>query len=472
MNIGEKINELRRKKQITQEELANSIGVSAQAVSKWERSIANPDLFLIPTLAKFFEISTDELLGFKSMNDKPQKDKPEEVSVPRLEAKVEYLEQLLSMVMSGNADEAYENALERAKPLISFDFRSMNDADRAKWKIERGELIDGKRKMLFKATPMPRVVGKSFDPIIKNDNISLDALGVNTLSIRIRTISASRQKLTLQIFFLTEDDRVYNEAKSIKIPYTANTLCDLSVPFYNPHWKGKITGLRIDPSFEPAEYSKIEYIALLDVNGDVKYMCDFKDKSSELSEWELVNTELVDRVDGIGVCHREVDRIQSTYDPSLVLDDLDFDIGRSKHIHIRMRTDVTDNPNNYRVFLKVYFKTEASNGYYNEQRQMKAEYTAGCGIVDIYVDMSANAFWNGKLTGLRLDPVEGRAGRFEIECIEILEPTAQVRSASIIKDLENRIDELENQIDDLENQIDDLEGQICDLECRINELEE
>ncbi len=458
MNIGEKINELRRKRQITQEELANSIGVTAQAVSKWERSIANPDLFLIPALAKFFEISTDELLGFSNPDAKPQKDKPEEAGAARLEARIEYLEQLLSMVMSGNAHEAYENALERAKPLLSFDFRSMNEAERAKWKIERGELIDGNGKMIFTATHVPRVVGKSFDPIIKNDNISLDALGVNTLSIRIRSISAARPRLTLQIFFMTEDDRAYNEAKSIKIPYTANTVCDLSVPFYNPHWRGRITGLRIDPVSEPAEYSKIEYIALSDFNGDIKYMCDFKDENAELSEWKLVNTELVDRVGGIGVCHRESDRIQSIYDPSLVLDDLDFDIGKSKHVHIRIRTDVTDDPNRYGVALKVYFKTEASGKHYNEQRQVKAEYTAGCGMVDIYVDMSTNAFWNGKLTGLRLDPVERRAGRFEVECIEILEPTAQVRSASIIKDLENKIN--------------DLECQIEDLECRIEELEE
>ena len=64
MTIGEKIKELRKKHNITQEKLAEQLNVSYQAVSKWENNVANPDFSLIVPLAKLFKVTTDELLCF------------------------------------------------------------------------------------------------------------------------------------------------------------------------------------------------------------------------------------------------------------------------------------------------------------------------------------------------------------------------------------------------------------------------
>ena len=64
MNIGNKIRELRKAHGITQEELASSIGISFQAVSKWENNIALPDITLAPVLASYFGISMDELFDY------------------------------------------------------------------------------------------------------------------------------------------------------------------------------------------------------------------------------------------------------------------------------------------------------------------------------------------------------------------------------------------------------------------------
>ncbi len=64
MNIGNKIRELRKRRGITQEQLANSIGISFQAISKWENGIALPDITLAPVLASYFGISMDELFEF------------------------------------------------------------------------------------------------------------------------------------------------------------------------------------------------------------------------------------------------------------------------------------------------------------------------------------------------------------------------------------------------------------------------
>lgn len=70
--IGDKIKELRKSRGITQEQLAEAIGISFQAVSKWENHIALPDITLIPALANYFGITCDELFGMNLMETKAQ----------------------------------------------------------------------------------------------------------------------------------------------------------------------------------------------------------------------------------------------------------------------------------------------------------------------------------------------------------------------------------------------------------------
>ena len=63
LKISENIAALRKQAGITQEDLANKLSVSNQAVSKWEAGKCCPDIEVLPELAAFFEISIDELLG-------------------------------------------------------------------------------------------------------------------------------------------------------------------------------------------------------------------------------------------------------------------------------------------------------------------------------------------------------------------------------------------------------------------------
>lgn len=65
IKINEQIAFLRKQKGLTQEELANLLGVTNQAVSKWESAQCCPDIQLLPDIAKLFETSVDELLGYK-----------------------------------------------------------------------------------------------------------------------------------------------------------------------------------------------------------------------------------------------------------------------------------------------------------------------------------------------------------------------------------------------------------------------
>ena len=64
INMGGKIRQLRKQKNISQEVLAQVLGVSFQAVSKWETGAAMPDVAMIPAIASFFGVSTDELFDF------------------------------------------------------------------------------------------------------------------------------------------------------------------------------------------------------------------------------------------------------------------------------------------------------------------------------------------------------------------------------------------------------------------------
>ena len=65
INIGRILLENRRRRNITQDELAAHMGVSKACVSKWETGTTYPDITLLPRLAAFFNISIDELMGYE-----------------------------------------------------------------------------------------------------------------------------------------------------------------------------------------------------------------------------------------------------------------------------------------------------------------------------------------------------------------------------------------------------------------------
>ena len=76
-DIGKRIKEQRKKNDLTQEKLADFLGVSYKAVSKWECGVSVPDISLIVSLAKLFHVSTDDLLGVNIVNENARRDEIE-----------------------------------------------------------------------------------------------------------------------------------------------------------------------------------------------------------------------------------------------------------------------------------------------------------------------------------------------------------------------------------------------------------
>ena len=71
LNIGTKIKELRRRDGRTQEALAEALGVTNQAVSRWESGGSYPDMEVVPAIANYFHVSIDELFGYQ--NDREER---------------------------------------------------------------------------------------------------------------------------------------------------------------------------------------------------------------------------------------------------------------------------------------------------------------------------------------------------------------------------------------------------------------
>ena len=93
MDIANKIKQLRYKSGLTQEQLAESVGVSAQAVSKWENSVTMPDITLLPILAEQFGVSIDELFDLTA-----------EQTLRRIENRIEADEELPNDVFKDYED--------------------------------------------------------------------------------------------------------------------------------------------------------------------------------------------------------------------------------------------------------------------------------------------------------------------------------------------------------------------------------
>ncbi|MBQ7378984.1 MAG: helix-turn-helix domain-containing protein [Clostridia bacterium] len=488
MNIGEKICQLRKDRGMTQEMLAEQLVISAQAISKWERGVANPDIEQIPRIAKLFGISTDELLGLSA----PKSTESE------LEKRVASLERLLEMLTAKDEGASREIMLREAPRVVSFDFAKMSAADKKKWKPDGLHVLDDKGALCMKAVPVQRAMGAVIDPQFIIAGLSIPLNGVSRILIKLST-QGNRNHHDLQVFFITKDNPEWDEQKSIRTGYPNGNKLTLDLAVNNPLFCGVLTGLRIDPFSQGDGRAEIESVMLLTPQGEVVFemdaeMCkqyvihlgnDEKFDNLKSPGPILKNATLCPELPCITFLSDPVKIMREVWDPMLSCDDLDLNIDRARYIHLRIKTTLFDQ--NRRVYynnsipnnaeMKLYFKTPGCEDY-TEQRKFNVHYLATGQMQDIYVDTMGNGFWHGKLTGLRLDPIENQGAAFELAQIELLEGTPKVRLSGFMSSLDQRMKRLEQEMDDLRSEVDDLScvrddcEDLCDeLDSRVDELE-
>ena len=498
MNVGEKIQDLRKKNNLTQEKLAELLRVSPQAISKWERGVANPDLYLIPDIAEIFNVSADFLLGIDASDT---------------ESRLDRLERQIEALATTERRQSNEPKSRESRKTACFDFKSMPDEDKKKWRAECAEIIDVNESVRFKAKAVERIVRTSVDPQLMISNIEIDLTDVRNVIVRLRTLGNARNH-TLQVFYATKENPVWDELKSFKQSYPNGNMMDVVIPCVNmgninigkintkDYWNlgmrsskdplgvmmalsdslfcGTLIGLRIDPINQGEGYCEIESVMLVKRSGEVAFCLDFTNKEDLKSgNCKLYNAQRRESERAYAFDVAPVGIKGAVFDPQLIRDGLSL-ISRARQIHVRVRGELANKNkrgwynNNafYNANLQVFFTTEASP-YWSPQKCMTCPYVAGEGWFDLYLDMSKNIHWSGILTGIRIDP-ENEDGVFEVELVEIIEAPEKSGAQSAnrsMRELEARIEDLECRLEELHCSYEELFSQYEELEERLEEHE-
>lgn len=105
MKLGEKIQSIRKKHNLSQSDLAEKLGVSRQSVSKWETGTATPELLKLIQISEMFSISLDEMTGLKEHPD-PEERRSEENAAER-----QLLHKMRSSGIAGLIGKTYNSTL-------------------------------------------------------------------------------------------------------------------------------------------------------------------------------------------------------------------------------------------------------------------------------------------------------------------------------------------------------------------------
>ena len=149
--IGKFIAELRKQKKLTQEQLAEKLGITKNAVSKWERGLGLMDLSLLKPLSEILNVSVTEILNGEKFDKEEINSKSEELLIDTLDYSTNVIKKvkknkvliilltisitILSIILLDTLQAiAFKNS-----PIISWRFEDANDSDSY---VDKGILID------------------------------------------------------------------------------------------------------------------------------------------------------------------------------------------------------------------------------------------------------------------------------------------------------------------------------------------
>ncbi len=213
MNIGYNIRRLRNENGMTQEQLASRMGVTSAAVSKWESGQSLPDITMVMPLARVFEVTTDELMGYDAA-----------VTEAEVDA---VLEQYRQLEQTGHYEEA-DTLIRQARADYPSDYRIMN---RYMWHLVGGTADNDPAVLLQHEKELTAICdcieGGCRDPHLRFEAITmraklLHAVGdtekaIATLQMLPSFYQTAGQK-TEQLFAKdTPDYRYWNERNLIEL---------------------------------------------------------------------------------------------------------------------------------------------------------------------------------------------------------------------------------------------------------------
>lgn len=153
ITIAKMLKDLRARKGITQEQFASYLGVTYQAVSKWERGEGYPDITLLPVIANFYEISTDELLG---------------VDLTQKEAEIEaVVSDCIRYYAQGHLDDA-RRVLEDGLQQFPNAHRLLLELIQLKYETPYATREEKRRVITASITVLERILDESTVPSIRN----------------------------------------------------------------------------------------------------------------------------------------------------------------------------------------------------------------------------------------------------------------------------------------------------------------
>lgn len=491
MNIGEKIKELRQRHHMTQDALALRLCVSAQAISKWERGVSNPDLYLVPRLAEVFDISADELLGLSQSANAERAVQAEYLS------RLEFIEQQMRILTAATHREVLDTLLKDCKVRLRFDFTTMPLQEKRAWTLRNAVPSDDRSGFCFRSVAIDRpAVGSDYQPYasvashwkpqVEKTDLCLDFSRIERIRLHLRS-TVDFPNATLHVFFQNDTHTSWSKARSVSCQYQTGEWVELQLSIPSADWRdGCLTGLRINPTERYLDACELELIELLDAHGEAVYSYRFEGASA-LGDWTLQNAVLQEGTSRFVLtapCKR-------VYDPGMVREGLYLPIDNAQYLHVRLRNDPADrsdvhvqegwtvNGQFYNALLGVYFKTEA-NPVYSTHRRVCEAYVSRSGMIDLYVNMTSNSFWKGTLTGLRIDPCEmNYAASFHVELIELLEARVDLppvllfelqKRINSLESLQYRLDEMDWSTGELDRKVDRLEKKMEELTAKVEAL--
>lgn len=167
--LGSRIAKKRKALNLTQEEFSQILGVTAQAVSKWENDASCPDIMLLPKISKVLDVSIDELMGVNTKKHNNESEEPEKIE---------------------------------AENVTEFIDEKRSKADIAKLKL-RINIIDNRNKPVRIALPMPFVMRMANMGVKISGVLGTNAINDSQLD---QILELVRNGVAGEIFDLTADD--------------------------------------------------------------------------------------------------------------------------------------------------------------------------------------------------------------------------------------------------------------------------